>query len=227
MSDKNLNIDYLSRLYFVAKNYVIQKGYSSEIDWQDNLNFNSLTQKVFLKEYSWVVLASGLSDNVVSKVFPKIQKILRNWHSLDYIFRNSVDLEIQLLKVFKNKQKIKALLQTSLLIFSTGFVKFKNHISKNGIAFLKSLPFIGDVTCFHLAKNIGLPFAKPDRHLVRISEQIGFETPHQLCETISVYLVEKIQVVDLVLWRYATLDKNYTTKLEKLKANMSIYTKSN
>jgi len=36
-------------------------------------------------------------------------------------------------------------------------------------AFLMSLPYVGAVTWRHLAKNLGLPVAKADRHLVRLA----------------------------------------------------------
>lgn len=214
------NIDTLARVYFIAKNYVIQKGYSDEIDWQEEVNLNELTAQTFLKEYSWVVLASGLSDRVVSKVFPKIKSLLNNWTNLEYIVLNFDELEKSLLKIFNNKLKIKALLNTSLRVFSEGFINIKTNIQLKGLSYLKSFSFIGETTCFHLAKNIGLSFAKPDRHLIRISKKIGFDSPHILCKLISDYIQEKIQVVDLVLWRYATLDSSYEKKLIELKLNL-------
>jgi hypothetical protein len=210
------NIDELARVYFIAKNYVIQKGYSHEIDWQERVSICDLSAQSFLKEYSWVVLASGLSDKVVTKVFPKIEVILDDWLNLEHIAANYINLEKSLLKVFNNKLKIKALLDTALIVYTQGIFKIKNHIQLNGITYLKSFSFIGETTCFHLAKNIGLSYAKPDRHLIRISNQIGFDSPHILCKLISEYISEKIQVVDLVLWRYATLDNSYEKKLNEL-----------
>ena len=218
------NLDRIARVYFLAKKYVIQNGYSDEIDWQEDVCLSKLTYQVFLKEYSWVVLASGLSDKVVSKVFPKIQIVFQNWDNLDFIVRNYSKLEYNLLIIFNNKPKIKALLNTAVLVYVKGFNSVKNEIFLNGINFLKSLSFIGETTCFHLAKNIGLSFAKPDRHLLRISNSIGFSSPHSLCKLISELVAEKIQVVDLVLWRYATLDNRYVEKLIKLKPT---FTQSN
>lgn len=217
------NIDHLARIYFIAKKYVIQNGYSNEIDWQENVDLNDLTYQLFLKEYSWVVLASGLSDKVVTKVFPKIQSIFDNWNRLDYIKQNYTELEISLLKVFNNKLKIKALLNTTLFLYSKGFEYIKNEIKTKGLDFLKSLSFIGETTCYHLAKNIGLSYAKPDRHLIRISNSIGAHSPQILCNIISERIAEKIQVVDLVLWRYATLDNKYEEKLLRLNFQKDIW----
>lgn len=221
MKKRNDDLDKIARVYFLAKKYVIQNGYSEEIDWQDDISLSKLTHQVFLKEYSWVVLASGLSDKVVSKVFPKIQMIFKNWDSLDYVIQNYSKLETILLKVFNNKLKIKALLETSVFVYTKGFNNVKREICSKGINFLKSFSFIGEITCFHLAKNIGLSYAKPDRHLVRISKSIGFNSPHALCNLISEHIAEKIQVVDLVLWRYATLDNKYEEKLLRLKPYFS------
>ena len=75
--------------------------------------------------------------------------------------------------------------------------------------FLKTFDFIGPVTCYHLGKNIGLEVVKPDRHLVSIAQAAGFPTPRDLCEVISKITGDKITVVDLILWRYATLHTNY------------------
>ena len=222
MGTKTDNLDRIARVYFLAKKYVIQNGYSDEIDWQEDICLQKLTYQVFLKEYSWVVLASGLSDKVVSKVFPKIQSIFQNWDNLDFIIQNHSELESNLLVVFNNKLKIKALLDTAVVVYVKGFNTVKNEIRLNGINFLKSFSFIGETTCFHLAKNIGLSYAKPDRHLLRISKSIGFSSPHTLCELISEHIAEKIQVVDLVLWRYATLDNKYEAKLLKLKSTLSL-----
>jgi thermostable 8-oxoguanine DNA glycosylase len=65
------------------------------------------------------------------------------------------------------------------------------------------------VTVYHLAKNIGLQFAKPDRHLVSISNKAGYQDVQAFCRDISNQVGDSITVVDLVLWRFATLEKNY------------------
>ena len=79
--------------------------------------------------------------------------------------------------------------------------------------YLESFPFIGPITKFHLAKNIGIDVAKPDRHLSRISKMLGFASVQELCESISQRIDEKVSVVDLVIWRYATIDKKYLEKI--------------
>src|SRR3546814_9802645 len=39
------------------------------------------------------------------------------------------------------------------------------------IQYCRSIPWIGDITCYLLAKNFGAQVAKPDVHLVRVSSE--------------------------------------------------------
>ncbi|ALA59352.1 hypothetical protein NITMOv2_2947 [Nitrospira moscoviensis] len=85
----------------------------------------------------------------------------------------------------------------------------RRQIEYEDMRFLQTLPYIGSITAFHLAKNLGLPVVKPDRHLQRIATVAGFSSPQELCQLISDHLGEPVQVVDVVLWRYATLFSDY------------------
>lgn len=218
-SYRKVDLHRLAKAYCVAKKFVIYHGYSDEIDWQDSICFETVGQQTFLKEYTWVVLASGLSDKVVSKVYPKIASLVKNWNDLEFIENNFDSIYKNALSIFNNRLKISAILTTAILIEKTGYEKVKRNILTEGLSYLQLFPFIGKRTCYHLAKNIGLSYAKPDRHLVRISDTIGYDTPNDLCQDLSDLIDEKIQVVDLVLWRYATLDKNYLIKLKRMTIN--------
>ena len=70
------------------------------------------------------------------------------------------------------------------------------------VTWLTGLPWIGSITCWHLAKNYGHDCAKPDRHLVRIA---GAEGVNPLCERLSHETGDRVATVDLVLWRAANL----------------------
>jgi hypothetical protein len=219
MTRQELNINKLAKAYFVVKRYVIERGYSKEIDWQDSIEFNEISTQYFLREYAWVVLSSGMSEKVIAKIFPLISIFFKGWEDLDYINKNKDLIIKKSLSVFNNKLKIKAILDTSIFISQNEFLMIKDRIKNQNVSYLISFPFIGKATCYHLAKNLGLTFVKPDRHLVRISQRIGFKTPEELCMYLSAYISEKVQVIDLVLWRYATLDKNYMARLKQLIAN--------
>jgi len=77
------------------------------------------------------------------------------------------------------------------------------ELCNDPISFLQTFNFIGSITAWHLAKNLGCDVAKPDRHLVRIASQFGYQSVHDLCNDLSCEFEEKVSVIDLVLWRYA------------------------
>ncbi len=42
-----------------------------------------------------------------------------------------------------------------------------------------------------------------------IAATAGYDTPKLLCEDISSSVGDRISVIDLVIWRFATLNSNY------------------
>lgn len=201
--------DKLLHAYFFAKNYIITKGYSDEIDWQDSLNYEELTPQKFMHEISWVIIASGMNDKVVRKIFPKIKESMFNFESYELIYKDKIKCYKKGIKILNHKGKIDAIIYVAEYIHKNSFETLKNNISRDGISFIQTFPYMGQATSYHLAKNIGLNFAKPDRHLLRISSVLGYNNPHELCTEIADKTQEKKSLVDLVLWRYSTLDKNY------------------
>ena len=55
----------------------------------------------------------------------------------------------------------------------------KSKILMQGIEFIQTFPYMGKATALHFAKNLGLDFAKPDRHLNRICATLGFSSPRK------------------------------------------------
>lgn len=64
----------------------------------------------------------------------------------------------------------------------------------------ESLPWIGKITKYHLAKNLGADVAKPDRWLVRLAEAEG-DTVDGLCQRLARETGDRVATVDVVLWR--------------------------
>jgi len=217
-------IDRLANAYFFAKHYVIDKGYSDEIDWQMRLCFNNVTEQVFLQEISWVILASGMSDKVISKIYPSIKEAFFEFSNCELIIKNRDKCLNKALMVFNNKKKIEAILFAVEYLYKSDFELIKSNIQNQGITYLQIFPFIGAATSYHLAKNLGIDVAKPDRHLVRVSTTLGLDNPHQLCSDLSERINEKASIIDLVIWRYATIDKNYIKNLSWFMNRYETYT---
>lgn len=80
-------------------------------------------------------------------------------------------------------------------------ISWQNYIdAADKLEYLAGLPWIGGITKYHLAKNFGLPYAKPDVHLQRLADREGC-TPQQLCERLAAETGLGVNAIDTVLWR--------------------------
>lgn len=68
------------------------------------------------------------------------------------------------------------------------------------LEYLETLPWVGPITKYHLAKNFGLDFCKPDVHLQRLAD-VHKTTPQALCEDLAKCTGYRIATVDTLLWR--------------------------
>lgn len=201
--------EWLAEAYIGAKEHVLNSGFHGEIDWQEDVEFSKITESDFLKETCWVILNSGFRERTARKVFPGISNAFGDWVGADYISRKRTHCKRLALQHFNHARKIDAMIEVAGMVSNQGFEKIKDSVQREGIDYLKRFPFIGPVTALHLAKNLGIPVAKPDRHLVRTAQAAGFSCVQQMCSKIASDLDEKIAVVDLVIWRFATLNSNY------------------
>ncbi len=192
----------LKKLYFRIKKEVIEKGHLKEIEWCNNIpNPKELDKKSFFREYVWVVISSGMNNQITEQIFNNFLIDINNF-DFDAIRH-------------PNKNKAIKKVYNRLDFYFDHFLK-----SKNKLLFLKNLPHIGDITKYHLARNLGLNYAKPDRHLVRIANHFNYNDVQKFCKKISDLTNEKIGVVDIVFWRFANITKNYLEIIEDWLQNM-------
>ena len=78
--------------------------------------------------------------------------------------------------------------------------------TKEVLNFLESLPWIGSITKYHLARNLGIDVAKPDRHLTRLAKIFQCNDVQEMCQKISKETGDRLGTVDLILWRKCNLD---------------------
>jgi len=212
----------LKRTYNRIKTYVVESGFKNEIEWQENIDFEQIRESDFLRESAWVILCTGMNVNVIRKYFRDISLCFYNWESSKKIVEMKKYCIESASLYFRNYRKIYAIAQVSDIMALTGFKKIKQLLEHSPIETLQQFPFIGPITAFHLAKNLGLPFAKADRHLSRITKALGYNNVQELCDYISEKTGDTVQVVDIVLWRYATLVKNYANEFLRIKSSLML-----
>lgn len=199
----------IARAYMIAKESVIVCGYAYEIDWQNELSFDSCTERSFLRESAWVILSSGMRESVIRNKFPFISDAFCGWKSAKHIVKRNRKCRNEALHHFNSIPKIDAIIKVATHVHDKGFEFVYNSVKRDGVNYISQFPYMGPATSYHLAKNIGLSVAKPDRHLKRIASAVGYNSAQLLCLDIADLVGDKISVVDLVLWRYATLFENY------------------
>lgn len=201
--------DHLVRSYLDIKRRLVDSGWADEIDWQDDLDFQAVTESDFLRETAWVVLSAGMAERVIQVKFPMITEAFCGWSSADAIVEDRRAVRRKALGVFNHEAKIGSILEIAWTVSKAGFPRMKECIAHEREQFLAKLPYVGPVTALHLAKNLGLDVAKPDRHLVRIAEAAGYDSAAALCSRIADIVGDRVSVVDLVLWRFATQERRY------------------
>ncbi|RYD40627.1 MAG: hypothetical protein EOP83_35005, partial [Verrucomicrobiaceae bacterium] len=170
--------------YIRAKEAVVAAGFASELDWQERLVLERVTEQDFLREQAWVVLSSGMRGTVVAGVFGEISAAFRGWD----VARIREDVEgcsSRALNAFCHPGKINAIAENCRLVVDLGLESIKRELRKEGPFWLTRLHYIGPVTCWHLAKNLGLDVVKPDRHLVRMAQASGVMDTTRLCEVFA------------------------------------------
>lgn len=191
-----------SHFFSKACNYIQHAGLSAEVIWQREMDFAGFTEYELLREHAWVTLCSGFRESTVRRAFDHVSLCFCDWESAEAIVSAGDICCVTATSSFANRLKLKGILSTAKYISEVGFDVFKQSALADPISQLQKLPFIGPITSWHLAKNLGLDVAKPDRHLIRLSERLGFRSADHLCRELAATTGEPTKVVDLIIWRY-------------------------
>lgn len=196
------DIEGAMRVFSAAGIYMASSGRDAEVKWQRDVVFEEFTETDFLRETAWVILCSGFRERIVRRVFDHISLCFCDWESASAIVDADPACHTAALASFRNHMKLSAIVAAARHIHSRGFVAFRQAVLAAPLAELQRLPHIGPITVWHLAKNLGLDVAKPDRHLARVSTALGFDNADHLCGDIARVSGEQRKVVDLIIWRY-------------------------
>src|SRR5262245_56961933 len=178
-------VDHLLRAYLTARELIVARGYAWEIDWQDRQRLDSVSERDFLQEAAWVILCAGMRESTIRAKFGAISLAFFDWSSATAIVQERSTCIHAALRVFRHPQKLGAIADVASQVASLGFGPFRQSLTAEGLSRLDTLPYIGPVTRFHLAKNIGIDVVKPDRHLCRMADFAGFADPHAMCRLVA------------------------------------------
>ena len=195
--------------YLDAKRRVATSSHSVELAWQEEVSLSEVTVTRFLQEAAWVILSCGMRSSVIGSIFPSISEIFLDWEEPRRIALQPDVFRDCALRVFGHTGKVDAIVNTSIAMAGRDDKWLSERLSEDAQGFLIQFPFLGPVTSIHLAKNLGIDAVKPDRHLCRIASAVGYSDPTDMCMVIQRYTNDRLALIDLVLWRFATLDSDY------------------
>lgn len=137
----------------------------------------------FASEAIFVICNSGMKNTIAVKIFAKVMAAIQGGVSTFDVFRHPGKAKA-IDDIWRRRDELMA-----------GYLAAVDKVS-----FCETLPWIGGITKYHLAKNFGADVAKPDVHLQRLADREGV-TPQQLCERLARDSGYKIATVDVLLWR--------------------------
>ena len=180
--------------YLHAKRLVIDAGYESDITWAENLAHVRPDNHYVMREYAWVVVNSGFRYKVAQKLWPGLRMAFHEFvpQLIDQSCRRPG------LAVLNHTGKIDAILKTAATITAEGVGSIIADAADP--LRLTRLPWIGKITCWHLAKVLGADVVKPDVHLKRAATATGHGTPMDLCVLLRDRMGDRVTVVDSVSW---------------------------
>ena len=158
------------------------RGYDDMIEWSETV-MPPTDARTFAKEAIYVICNSGMNFHTANGIYWKCLRALRGGHSSSMVFGHAG----------KTKAIDHIWIHRKVL-----FAAFE--IAENKLAYCHTLPFIGDITKHHLAKNLGLDTIKPDVHLMRLAraERVS---PMALCARLAYQTGYRQSTIDSILWR--------------------------
>ena len=173
--------------YQELKDILCGNGFADEIEWAENIE-PCPNARSFAEEAVWVIINSGLKNQVARGIYNKVsQELFLKGKLTGKTFGHERKVEA-INFIFKNQDNL--------------FLEYQNAEDK--LAYLETLPHIGLITKYHLAKNLGLDMVKPDRHLVRIAKKYQ-TSPLKMCQKLAQETGDKLALIDTVIWLAANL----------------------
>jgi hypothetical protein len=159
-----------------------QTGYGEGIEWSENIP-EPIHADAFAREAVYVICNSGFRNSVAVPIVERIMKALKAGRSAATEFGHA-----------GKHQAIDHVWAERKALFA-GYLD-----ADDKVAFLLALPWIGKVTVYHLIKNLGGDYPKPDVHMERLARR-DRTTTRKLCARLARQTGYRVATIDTILWR--------------------------
>lgn len=174
-------------VFFDALNAIRAAGYEDDINWAENVTAPA-SPDAFAKEAIFVICNSGMRFTVAQGIYKRVMAALALGNNAGTVFGHlgkstAIDL------IWRQRNDL-----------YLDWLTWSSKGPDKALEFCASLPWIGKITKFHLAKNFGVDVAKPDVHLQRLADHEG-TSPQELCLALAAITGYRVNTIDVVLWR--------------------------
>lgn len=162
--------------------------WAEQITWAQNVK-RPASPEDMASELIFVICNSGMKHTVARQIF---DRVMNNALWIDKpvypaTFKH-VGKSAAIEKIWHERERL--------------FAELLTLTDAQMIEWCSNIPWIGGITKYHAAKNLGADVAKPDRWLERIARG-NHETVDSLCCRLARDTGDRIATVDLVLWAAA------------------------
>jgi hypothetical protein len=169
-------------VYLGVRDRLAVLGYRDDYEWAQGVKPPATALELAV-EHAWVVVNSGMRNTVAQTIWRRLRPALLEGRSAATAFRHT-GKAAGIDDVWRKRDEL--------------LVAFRE--AENKVAWCETLPWIGGITKYHLAKNLGVDCAKPDRWLVRLADLEGVSVD-ALCRRLADESGDRVGTVDVVLWR--------------------------
>lgn len=153
-----------------------------DVEWSEGV-LPPVDAESFAWEAIWIICNSGMKHDVARVIERRVADAIREGRPVSTAFGHP-GKAAAMQAIWDRREEM-----------------FRDYVaSEDKMAYIASMPWIGQVTKFHLAKNFGLDVAKPDVHLARLAQREG-EDVQAMCARVAAEVGVRVATVDLVLWR--------------------------
>lgn len=154
----------------------------ADVEWSESCGPPDSPED-FALEAIFVICNSGMKNTVARRIYEKVKPMIESGGSARNVFGHQGKADAIDVIWIRREELLTAYM-----------------LAGDKVAFCETLPWIGAITKYHLAKNFGAQVAKPDVHLRRLADLHGC-TAQALCERLAADSDYKVSTVDLLLWR--------------------------
>lgn len=156
--------------------------WAEDLKWQRTASFPE-SPEVFARQLIWVILNSGMKSAVARQIADRVYPALETRKPIYPAAFRHVGKSTAIEHIWRNRKRL----------------HLDASRASDLVEWCGALPWIGKITKYHAAKNLGANVAKPDRWLERVAGASG-ETVKALCQRLSSASGDRVAVVDLVIW---------------------------